>query len=99
MQRAELTRWLIIVTRLGRTAQRRFVGRGSKAQDTLDEFVIMMVTSKSVVGLKADSLDLHGGSKVFKGGQAISAMEDSQVATRVRIFDIFVTKNSLNKGT
>ena len=57
----------------------------------------MVATSKSVVGLKADSLDLRGGSKVYKGGQAISAIEDSQVASRVRIFDIFATKNSLNK--
>ena len=55
-----MTRWVIIGTRIGRRAQRRFVGIGSKEQDTLDEFVIMVVTSKSVVGLKADSLDLHG---------------------------------------
>ena len=91
-QRAEMTRWVIIGTRTGRRAQRRFVGIGSKEQDALDEFVIMVVTSKSVVGLEADSLDLYGGSKVFKGGQASSAVEDSQVTSRVRIFDIFATK-------
>ena len=55
-----------------------------------------MITSKAVVGLKTDSLGWYGESKVFTGRQSISAV-DSQVASRFRISDIFVTKNSLNK--
>ena len=56
----------------------------------------MVITSESVVGLKIDNLDLHGVSKVFKGGQAMFVVEDSQVDSKDRMSDIFVTKNSLN---
>ena len=56
----------------------------------------MVITSESVVGLKIDNLDLHGVSKVFKGGQAMFLAEDSQVDSKDRMSDIFVTKNSMN---
>ena len=68
-QRAELTRWVIIGTRIDRRAQRRFAEIGSKEQDALDEFVIMVVISKSVFCLRVDSLTCMEEARCSRQGR------------------------------
>jgi hypothetical protein len=87
---------MMIGAKTGRRSHRSLVGIGSREQEAFEDLEMMEMISSVVVGSKCSNLDVDGESRVSKGGQDMSIVDVSKVASDVRIVEIFVIKYSLN---